>query len=184
MIKWMIALILASVSMSGMAIGASSIEGFAGRWAGHAIDMPGAMIPVEAISIEIRDHDGGFELFWNDLTRVKQGAEDDSSLQARFVSTGREGVFEYAPKPGSFLDRMFASPATGNPLRGETLLWARVDAQTLAVYSLTIGETGDFNLDRYTWTRTDDGLALHFQERTQELGEKTSIHGQLVPAEG
>jgi len=68
-------------------------------------------------------------------------------------------------------------------LDGETLLWARVDDQTLAVYSMTVDRRGDFNLDHYSWTRTEKGLRLKFSKRTKDLGVETMIEGDLV-AEG
>lgn len=184
MIRLMIALILVSVSMADVATGASPIQTFTGRWTGHAIEAPDVSIPADTISIEIREIGGGFELSWNDLTQNDRGEPSASPLQARFVGTDRPGVFEYAPKASSFLGRMFASPTTGNPLEGETLLWARIDADTLAVYSLTIDEDGGFDLGHYTWTRTDDGLALHYRERTQDLDEQVVVEGRLVPAGG
>jgi GH43 family beta-xylosidase len=76
---------------------------------------------------------------------------------------------------------MFASPETGNPLEGETLLWARIDTDMLAVYSLTIDENGGFDLGHYSWTKTEDGLLLHYREQTEALGEEIVIEGRLVP---
>lgn len=180
MIRLVIATVLASVSMSGIAIGASSIEDFTGRWTGKTVEASNQSIPPDLIGIEINERDGGFELSWNSLTQEDLSAP----LKAHFVGTSRNNVFEYAPEAGSFLDRMFASPATGNPLKGETLLWARIDADMLAVYSLTIDKSGQFDLGRYSWTRTDDGLALHFREQTEELGEEVTVEGRLVPAGG
>lgn len=181
MIRVMIAALMAFVLTPGLANSAALIDDLAGRWSGQSIDAPGGDIPVDVIDIEIRPGSGGFELAWKDLTRDEQGAPAAGTNKARFVETSRKGVFEVAPEEGSFLDRMFASPATGNPLDGETLLWARTDDQTLAVYSLKIGEDGEFDLDHYSWTRTDDGLLLRFREQTEELGKETSIEGRLVP---
>lgn len=182
--RLMIPLILWSVVMVNTAAGASSIDPFAGSWAGHMIEAADDSVQADTISIEIIEQDDGFELSWQDLAQDKQGGINADALQARFVRTNREGVFEVAPKAGSFLDRMFASPEKGNPLDGETLLWARLDAESLAVYSLTIDKDGGFNLDHYTWTRTDDGLDLKFREQSEELGKAFMINGQLIPAEG
>ncbi len=184
MIRLMTAWVLLLIFMSDTAISASSIQAFAGRWAGQTAETSSGEISADIITIEIRESNGGFELSWNDLTQNSQGMPKASPHQARFVRTSREGVFELAPKAGSFLDRMFASPEKGNPLEGETLLWARMDTDILAVYSLTIDDKGGFNLDHYTWTRTEQGLDLRFQEQTEGLGEETLIKGRLVPAKG
>ena len=180
MIRLTIASILASVSISGIAIGASSIEDFAGRWTGKSIERPNESMAPDLLDIEIGPRDGGFELSWNDLAQHDRDASSAKPLTARFVSTNRENVFEYAPETGSFLDRMFASPETGNPLEGETLLWARVDTDMLAVYSLTIDENGGFDLGHYSWTKTEDGLLLHYREQTEELGGEIVIEGRLA----
>ena len=182
--RLMIPLILWSVIMVNPAAAASSITPFAGSWTGQAIDTADGSVQAEAISIEISEQRDGFELYWRDLAKDEQGHVKARALQARFVKTNREGVFEVAPKEGSFLDRMFASPEKGNPLDGETLLWARLDAENLAVYSLTIDRDGGFKLDHYTWTRTDEGLDLKFREQSEGLGEALMIEGQLIPAEG
>ncbi|MGI9492655.1 MAG: hypothetical protein ACR2QF_09680 [Geminicoccaceae bacterium] len=182
MIRLTIAAMLASISIPSMAVGASSIEDFAGRWTGEAIEISDQSISPDLLNIDVGERDGGFELSWNDLTQISQDASSVEPLTASFVSTNRENVFEYAPEAGSFLDRMFASPATGNPLDGETLLWARIDADMLAVYKLTIDNNGGFDLGHYSWTRTDDGLLMHYREQTEELGNEIVIEGRLVPA--
>ncbi len=174
--------ILASVSMTDIAAGASSITDFSGRWTGKAIESPDQSISPDILNIEVLERKGGFELSWNDLTPDGQDKPQAKPLKALFVSTKRENVFEYAPEASSFLDRMFASPTTGNPLDGETLLWARIDAEMLTVYSLTIDEGGEFDLDRYSWTKIEDGLVLRYQEQTQDLGDQVVLEGRLAPA--
>ena len=184
MIRLMSAWVLLLMFLSDMAVGASSIQAFSGRWVGQIAEMPNDSLAADIITIEIHESSGGFDLSWNDLTRNSKGAPKAAPLEARFVATDRKGVFEFAPENGSFLDRMFSSPEKGNPLEGEALLWARIDADILAVYSLTIDDKGGFSLDHYSWTRTDEGLDLHFQEQTEDLGEKFMIKGKLVPAKG
>lgn len=182
MVRLMIISTLAFVLMPGMASSASLIKDFVGRWPGQSIEQPYNATPSGIIDIEINESSNGFELSWNDLSLNDRGVPDGNALEARFVGTNRQGVFEVVPESGSFLDQMFASPETGNPLDGETLLWARIDTETLAVYSLKIDETGEFNLDHYSWTRTDGGLALLYRKQTQVLGEETLLKGQLVAA--
>ena len=182
MIRLTIAALLASVSLSGVASGASSIDSFVGRWTGDAIETSGQPISSDMFTIEVAEQDGGFELSWSDLEQSGQGSSSKKLVKARFVSTSRENVFEYEPETGSFLDRMFAPPETGNPLEGETLLWARIEADMLSVYSLTIDDNGGFDLDHYRWTKTEAGLDLRYRGQTESLGEEIVIEGQLVPA--
>ena len=156
------------------------IRDFVGRWQGSEISKPADDVASNDIRIVVRPRDQGFELAWTDLNTDDRNARPDRTIEARFVPTARPGVFEFAPKPGSFLDRMFASPSTGNPLNGETLLWARVQANTLAVYSLSIDSDGRFDLDHYLWTATEDGLTLRYSRRNQDLDDEVTVEGLLT----
>lgn len=161
-----------------------SIEAFIGNWKGSEItSAPGEAAP-NALSTRIEADAGGFRMSWHDLGASGEDGIGSDDLDARFLPSGRPGVFEYAPKSGSLLARMFASPATGNPLKGETLLWARIDGSGLAVYSMRIDPNGGFDLDHYSWTRTEDGLRLSFSKRTEDFGSETVIEGELVKEGG
>ena len=166
-----------------MAADPSSIEAFEGRWKGRDAPSGTDTLPQDVLRLEIRRDADGFQISWDDLGAGSEGNLDVDSIDVRFSPTDRVGVYEYAPKPGSLLTRMFASPATGNPLTGETLLWARIDGSTLAVYSMKIDLNGDFELDHYSWTRVGDGVQLRYSKRTEDLGETTKLKGELV-AEG
>lgn len=184
MVRWMIASILASVLFTTMAISASPVSEFVGPWSGQAIEKPYDTVKAKVISIEVEERDDGFELSWNDLSPNGGDTLSGQPLTVHFASTDREGIFEAQPEGGSLLDQMFTSPKTGNPLDGEPLLWARIDSETLTVYSLRIDENGQFDLDHYSWIRTDDGLALHYRQQTEALGDEMSIKGLLVRAGG
>ncbi|MGI9503984.1 MAG: hypothetical protein ACR2RE_13125 [Geminicoccaceae bacterium] len=151
-----------------------------GSWKGQGASSAIGALPSDALSLEVQRDADGFRISWPDLSTNDQGNSEGNSIDARFLPTGRTGVYEYAPKPGSLLTRMFASPATGNPLRGETLLWARIDGPTLAVYSMKIDPNGGFDLDHYSWTRIENGLQLIFSERTEDLEMQTKLEGELV----
>jgi hypothetical protein len=180
----MAAAMVLSAAWAGLALAASPIDPFVGSWTGDAVETANHEIPTDDLDIKITASGGGFELSWKDFTNADRDGARVKPLHARFTGAGRNGVFEYAPETGSFLDRMFASPDTGNPLDGETLLWARIDADALAVYSLTIDASGGYDLGHYTWTRTEDGLALLYRKRTEDLGEPIMIEGRLAPAGG
>jgi hypothetical protein len=152
---------------------AASIADFAGAWEGAAVGTDRA----DGLMLTLTGGEHGFHVAWTEL-----GAEAEAtSVEAGFQPSGRENVFSYAPEAGSLLSRMFAAPATGNPLAGETLLWARLEAETLTLYSLAIEEDGSFKLDQYRWTLDADGLALRFSQRMQAL-EEIVIEGRLQPA--
>jgi hypothetical protein len=87
-------------------------------------------------------------------------------------------VYAYDPGGGSLLSSLFAAPASGNPLEGETLLWARLGEEALIVYSLSIDPAGGFDLNRYARTLSDDGMVVKYQRRI-EGREPVRIEGRL-----
>ncbi len=164
------------------AAAAASIDAFAGQWQGQQAETTEGTLDADKLSIDVTALSNGFEIAWHNLAQLHQGGGPDAALAARFARSNRQGVFELVPAGNSFIDRMFATPTTGNPLDGETLLWARLDEDTLAVYSLSIDQKGGFMLDHYSWTKTENGLNLRFRGQSEELGREVMIEGQLVPA--
>lgn len=164
---------------AALAADPSSIEAFVGSWKGQEPRSPTAALPPDALNLEVQKHADGFRMSWPDLSAENQGSVGVDNIDASFSATDRAGVYEYAPKSGSMLTRMFASPKTGNPLTGETLLWARVDGLNLTVYSMKIDLNGGFDLDHYSWTRTEDGLQLTFKKRTEVAGSEIELQGEL-----
>lgn len=157
---------------------ARSIDGFLGRWSGEAVlSGKGALTP-DALDLRIEGDAGGFSMSWRDL------GKSGDPVEARFLPTDRPGVYEFARESASFLTRMFASPASGNPLEGETLLWARIDDPVLAVYSMSVDQTGGIDLQHYVWTRTGSGLRLRFGHRTEGDSAESRIEGTLAAAGG
>lgn len=161
-----------------------SIQAFLGSWTNADATSSGDELAPNALSVEVEAEADGFHLSWRDLGKSGSGGLGSEDIEARFVPANRPGVYEYQPSSSSLLTRMFASPATGNPLQGETLIWARIDGPTLAVYSMKIDDKGGFDLDHYSWTRTDAGLVLTFVKKTEDLGSGEPIQGQLVLGEG
>ena len=92
---------------------------------------------------------------------------ESQKIDASFAPTDRPGVFAFEPGSSSLLTRLFADPATANPLEGETLLWARLAGATLTVYSLEIDTDGGFDLDRYARTLTDQGMTVRYDHRIE-----------------
>jgi hypothetical protein len=150
-----------------------SIGGFLGEWSGAEIVAGRGSLAPSALDLRVEQDAGGFAMAWHDL-----GAGGDL-VEARFLPTDRPGVYEVARESSSFLTRMFAAPATGNPLKGETLLWARIEDPVLAVYSMSVDRKGAMDLAHYTWTRTEDGLRLSFSD---SAGSR--IEGTLAAAGG
>ncbi len=161
-----------------------SIDSFVGDWKGADVVSNIGRLAPDALTLRIQSVSGGFHMSWRDLGKSGRSEIGSDTIDAQFRTTDRSGVYEYAQKPGSLLTRMFASPATGNPLKGETLLWARIDGPFLAVYSMKIDPDGGFDLDHYSWIRTEKGLRLIFSKRTEDATAEAKIEGELVAVGG
>lgn len=163
----------------------ASLERFYGNWQGADLEVHAAAAKLEPtagdLDVAIQPDGDGFRVRWTTFQRGPRGRPERQALEARFGPTDRAGVFAFDQEQRSLLGRLFAAPATGNPLRGETLLWARLQDAALNLYSLGLTEEGGFDLNRHVWTLTDDGMSVTHTRRTEQ-GEVTRIEGRLQPA--
>jgi len=160
-----------------------ALESVYGSWRGATVEAEGIQgVQPGDLDLSIAADGAGFRMRWIALEEV-DGRVARRTIDVAFEPTGKPGVFAYREEPGSLFARLFASPATGNPLEGETLLWARVEGPQLVVYSLILNPTGGFDLDRYEHARDHDALTLSHSRRTED-GEIMTIRGRLEPAGG
>lgn len=159
---------------------AASIADFAGTWRGVEVaevggDSPPAVTPAD-LGLTVAPEQRGFRLNWK--------RPDGERVEAAFAPTDRPGVFDVQPSTNPLLG-LFFSPATGNPLEGETLLWSRLEGRTLVLYSLQLDQGGGFTLHRAAWTLQDDGrhLALDYS-RLAEGPTKAIVAARLERAAG
>jgi hypothetical protein len=158
---------------------ARPLDPFIGTWRGTVIETK-ALEDFEPSDLDLtiaRDGDG-FKLSWTSFELTRDDDLRRRRFTARFAPTGRAGVYAFDDEQGSLLGRLFASPATGNPLHGETLLWSRVDDEQFVVYGLDLRERGDFELHRAALARVGEELAV---ERSIRTGDDriTVIEGRL-----
>jgi hypothetical protein len=172
---------------AGTAADDATIEDFSGSWRGVELQSSGvdqglALTP-EDLDVQIRSAGGGFHMSWTGLSRENGGELRREKAEASFTPTDRPGVYTFDAGDESLFSSLFADPATGNPLEGETLLWARLAGSTLTVYSLAIDAQGGFDLDRYARTLTDEGMAVRYTRRI-ENDVILTLEGRLEPAGG
>lgn len=163
----------------------AALEPFFGSWACTRVSVAGApaTLDVRADDLDVaiqRDGDG-FRVRWTDFERTADRSYARRVVDARFTPTARTGVYAYDEDEPSLLGRLFAAPATGNPLEGDTLLWARVDGPTLTVYSLALTEEGGFDLDKYARSVTEDTMQLVHTRRSEDPPQLV-VRGQLEPS--
>jgi hypothetical protein len=119
------------------------------------------------LDMTITEANGGFQIRALALRREPDGTLAARQLEAAFAPTEVPGVFAFDPGSGSLLSSPFADPAVGNPLKGDTLLWARLQDDTLHVCSLAIDPAGGFALEHSTGRLTDDGMVAKYELRSQ-----------------
>jgi hypothetical protein len=163
-----------------------TIEDFVGRWRGTevSIDAPEQTPKLAAsdLGMTITEANDGFQIRALALGREPDGTLAARPLEAAFAPTEIPGVFAFAPGSGSLLSSLFADPAVGNPLQGDTLLWARLQDDTLHVYSLAIDPAGGFALEHSTGRLTDDGMVARYELRSQN-DRIAIVEGRLERAE-
>lgn len=160
---------------------ANPLAPFVGEWRGVAVEVQahGDLQPSDLDLAVTRDGDG-FRLTWTAFEFTTGDELLREQFSARFAPTKRKGVYAFDDRQGSILGRLFASPATGNPLKGEVLLWGRVTDEELVIYGLSLEDQGDFELQQVAITRDGEALAM---ERSLRTGSErvTMIAGLLQP---
>lgn len=151
-------------SFVAMLLGASAamadpLAEFDGRWRAVEVVSDGIAVEPQDVVVDLTRVERGFRLRWFTPTR---GIEE-----AAFEPGPSAGVYEVRNRGRSMLD-IFSRPTTGNPLRGERLLWARVEDGMLVNYSLELESDGGFVLDRQAQTREDETMRLDFTRRGHE----------------
>jgi hypothetical protein len=162
-----------------------TIQDFVGEWRGAevSVDAPEQALKLAPSDLDmtITEANGEFQIRALALGREPDGTLAARPLEASFAPTEVPGVFAFDPGTGSLLSSLFADPAVGNPLKGDTLLWARLQDDTLHVYSLAIDPAGGFALGHSTGRLTDDGMVAKYELRSQNDWVAT-VQGRLERA--
>jgi hypothetical protein len=165
---------------------AAEIHDFFGDWRGVEVSIdgdPGQSLQLSATDLDmaIAGQGRGFRVRAFGLAREPDGTLVLRPIDAIFAPTETPGVFAYEPASGSLLSRLFADPTRGNPLQGDTLLWARLQDDALHVYSLAIDDRGGFALEHSTGQLTKDGMTARYVLRL-ENEQIVMVEGRLERA--
>jgi len=163
---------------------AAEIHDFFGEWRGVdvSVDGPAPSLKLAPADLDasIDDQNGGIRIRSLALTRSPDGPVV-RTRDAIFAPTETPGVFAYEPGAGSLLSSLFADPAVGNPLEGDTLLWARLQDDALHVYSLAIDDRGGFALEHSIGQLTENGMVTRSVLRL-ENEQIVRVEGRLERA--
>ena len=137
----------------------ADVSEFLGTFTGSAevTTLDGSVIPRD-MSVEISETRDGFEVQWTSVTYRADGEVREKSYEIDFVESDRPAVFAAAQRKN-----VFGHEVQLDPMKGEPYVWARIENDTLTVFSLFVGENGGYSLQQYDRTLTEGGLNLKFQ---------------------
>lgn len=137
----------------------ADIGSFVGSYKGSAdvLSADGTVQPRD-MSVEIGATDKGFTVRWTSTRTRENGTENSKSYAIRFVPSERNGI--YAAAMGR---NVFGHDVQLDPMQGEPYVWARLNGDTLSVYSLYVTDEGGYEMQQYDRTLVDEGLRLKFQ---------------------
>ncbi len=150
----------------------AAIERFFGQYTGTgaAAEPKGASIRVSErdFDVEIAADGDGFVVTWTTIARA--GPADAPRIKRKtntvtFVPTGRPGLF--------------AAKQQGDAVAGEPYTWARIVGTTLKVYSMTLNENGEYEIQQYDRALVEAGMTLEFK-RIREGELVRVVRGRLI----
>jgi hypothetical protein len=109
------------------------------------------------MSATIEDRKAGFLLSWTSVIYRSDGRKTEKTYTISFVPSGRENIYTSAMKTN-----VFGKEVPLDPLKGEPFVWARLEGDTLSVFSLFIDKVGDYEIQEFHRTLVDAGLELRF----------------------
>ncbi|WP_437436413.1 hypothetical protein [Ruegeria arenilitoris] len=150
--------ILILFALTGLKAHAGDIAPFVGSYVGSAnvVDEDGSETPRD-MSVSIQELKDGFNVSWTTTTYKADGRVKDQKFSIDFKQSDRDDVYSAAMKRN-----VFGHEVPLDPMRGEPFVWGRIEGDTLTVFSLFIGETGDYELQQFDRTLAEGGLDLSF----------------------
>ncbi|WP_419555541.1 hypothetical protein [Ruegeria lacuscaerulensis] len=150
--------ILFLVVISSLHAYAGNIAPFVGDYVGSAnlVEDDGTETPRD-MSVSIHEIRNGFNVSWSTTTYKSDGRVKEQKFSIDFKPTERSDVYSAAMKRN-----VFGHEVPLDPMQGEPFVWGRIEGETLTVFSLFIGESGDYELQQFDRTLAEGGLNLSF----------------------
>jgi hypothetical protein len=149
------------------------IKAFYGKFSGggiaHNADSVYFAMTTRDFDVDIGPEAGGVRINWTSVIR-RGGDPLKPSVRRKMTSK----LLKPTATPN-----VFHGSESGNPLKGEEMYWARIDGNTLAVFLMTVGKDGIYELQQYDRTLSGAGMTLLF--RSWRDGDRLrSVSGNLV----
>ncbi|MDH5749199.1 MAG: hypothetical protein OEY85_07800 [Rhodospirillales bacterium] len=150
-----------------------SPEPFFGEYIGQSISSPESGLSNRDLSVSIGPTKNGFSVKWTTVTHRSNGDTKRKTYEISFLGTGRSNIYASAMKKNKF-----GAQVPLDPLKGEPYVWAKITGKTLTVNALLINDDGEYEMQVYDRTLTDQGMELRFSRIRNEKILKT-ITGSL-----
>ncbi len=152
-----------------------SIGAFEGVWRGNALSESDISthfrVTARDMDVEIRTgEDRRFSVRW--ATVLRQTGNPDAPEEVL-----KEAKIYFAPDPSR--QKVWRQVEAGDPMSDDGYYWARLEDQTLTIYSLGVAGDGTAHLQVYRRTLTDLGMDLEFT-RTVDGQPVRSAKGRLI----
>ena len=169
--SWM-AIVATLMVVTPAAVQDAAIEKFFGQYTGTGAEAEpkGKRLRVSGrdFDVDIAAEGDGFSVTWTTISRA--GAADAPKIKRKTNTI----IFVPAGRPG-----LFVAKEQGDAVAGEPYTWARIVGTTLKVYSITLNEDGEYEIQQYNRTLAEAGMILEFK-RIREGELVRVVRGRLI----
>lgn len=137
---------------------AATIDQFEGSYVGSAQFIYEGEFQRRDMSTKISTTKSGFIVTWTSVSYKNDGRTKSKTYTIEFMPSGRKNVYKSA-----MAKSLFGQDTPLDPLKGEPFVWARLEGDTLSVFSLFIDEVGEYEVQEFHRTLVDVGLDLVFR---------------------
>jgi hypothetical protein len=157
--RFMLGLALLALPLPGLAAG---VEQFFGTFEGNAKEIVQEEARERDMSVTIAPTDKGFSISWTSVTYKSDGTSREKTYTINFAPSQRDNIYGSAMQTN-----IFGKQTPLDPLKGEPFVWARLEGETLSVFSMFITEEGAYEIQEYHRSLVEGGLDLMFRRVKQ-----------------
>lgn len=136
----------------------AGIELFVGAYVGQVVSEVDGKPLRRDMSVVIKATKAGFIVTWTTHTFKSIGRTKAKTYEIEFIPSKRENIYRSAMKTN-----LFGKAVPLDPMAGEPFVWARLEGDTLSVFSLFIDETGEYEIQEFHRSLVEAGLELFFK---------------------
>ena len=154
--------------LAGMAKAAQPSD-FYGQYSGSAeLVMSDGRTVQRDMSVRIEPAEDGFSVLWSSTSQRADGTQRTKTYDVEFRPGERPGLYAAAMERN-----VFGHEVQLDPMKGEPYVWARIEGDTMSVFSLFINASGGYDIQQFDRTLVDGGLNLEFRRFEEGAAQRT-----------